>query len=37
MNIENYIESKYREIYSDLNIEFIELYKCFRAQKLQEL
>jgi len=37
MNIENYIESQYREIYSDLNIEFIELYKCFRSQKLQEI
>ena len=37
MNIENYIESQYREIYSDLNIEFIELYKCFKSQKLQEI
>lgn len=37
MNIENYIESQYHEIYSDLNIEFIELYKCFRSQKLQEI
>lgn len=37
MNIENYIESQYREIYSDLNIEFIELYKSFRSQKLQEI
>ncbi len=37
MNIENYIESQYREMYSDLNIEFIELYKCFRSQKLQEI
>lgn len=37
MNIDNYIESQYREIYSDLNIEFIELYKCFKSQKLQEI
>lgn len=37
MNIENYIESQYREIYSDLNIEFIELYKSFRSKKLQEI
>lgn len=37
MNIENYIESQYREIYSYLNIEFIELYKSFRSQKLQEI
>ncbi|WP_308553471.1 protein kinase family protein [uncultured Peptoniphilus sp.] len=37
MNIENYIESQYRKIYSDLNIEFIELYKCFKSQKLQEI
>lgn len=37
MNIENYIESQYREIYSDLNIEFIELYKSFRSKKLQDI
>ena len=37
MNIENYIESQYREISSDLSIEFIDLYKCFKSQKLQEI
>ena len=37
MNIENYIEAQYREIYPDINIEFIEHYKCFKLQKLQEI
>ena len=37
MNLENYIESQYREIYPYLNIEFIDLYKCFKSQKLQEI
>lgn len=37
MNIDNYIESQYREIYSRLNIEYIDLYKCFKLQKLQEI
>lgn len=37
MNIENYIESQYRGIYSYLNIEFIELYKCFGSRELQEI
>lgn len=35
MNIENYIESQYREIYFDLNTEFIDLYRCFESKKLQ--
>lgn len=37
MNLENYIKLQYREIYPYLNIEFIDLYKCFRSQKLQEI
>lgn len=37
MNIDNYLESQYREIYSHLNIEYIDLYKCFELQKLQEI
>lgn len=37
MNLENYIESHHREINPYLNIEFIDLYKCFKPQKLQEI
>lgn len=37
MNIDNYLESQYREIYPHLNIEYIDLYKCFELQKLQEI
>lgn len=37
MNIENYIEGKYREMESDINLEYIDLYQSFSHQKLQEL
>lgn len=37
MNIENYIETQYREINQYLNIEFIDLYKSFSHPKLQEV
>lgn len=37
MNITNYIETQYREIYPELNIEYIELYRCFKSERLQEI
>lgn len=37
MNIENYIETQYREINQYLNLEFIDLYKSFSHSKLQEV
>lgn len=39
MNIENYIESQYRELLScsQINAEYSDLYKSFRIQKLREI
>ena len=39
MNIENYIESQYRELLlcSQISAEYSDLYKSFRNQKLREL
>lgn len=39
MNIENYIESQYRELLScsQINVEYSDLYKLFRNQKLREI
>ena len=39
MNIENYIESQYRELLlcSQINAEYSDLYKSFRNQKLREM
>lgn len=39
MNIENYIESQYRELLScsKINAEYSDLYKSFRNQKLREI
>lgn len=39
MNIENYIESQYRELLlcSQINAEYSDLYKSFRNQKLREI
>ena len=39
MNIENYIESQYRELLScsQINVEYSDLYKSFRNQKLREI
>lgn len=39
MNIENYIESQYRELLScsQINVEYSDLYKPFRNQKLREI
>ena len=39
MNIENYIESQYRELLScsQINVEYSYLYKSFRNQKLREI
>lgn len=39
MNIENYIESQYREILacSQINAEYSDLYKSFKNQKLREM
>lgn len=39
MNIENYIESQYRELLScsQINAEYSDLYKSFRTQKLREI
>ena len=39
MNIENYIESQYRELLScsQINVECSDLYKSFRNQKLREI
>ena len=37
MNYENYIESQYREIVSDLNFEFVDLYNEISHQKLKEI
>ena len=38
-NIENYIESQYRELLScsQINVEYSDLYKSFRNQKLREI
>ena len=39
MNVENYIESQYRELLScsQINAEYSDLYKSFRNQKLREM
>ena len=39
MNIENYMESQYRELLScsQINVEYSDLYKSFRNQKLREI
>lgn len=37
MNIENYIESQYREIKPFQNYEYIDLYKNFESKKMQEI
>ena len=39
MNIENYIESQYRELLScsQINVEYSDLYESFRNQKLREI
>lgn len=37
MNIENYIESQYRALVNDLNIEYIDQYSSFSNQKLKEI
>lgn len=39
MNVENYIESQYRELLScsQINVEYSDLYKSFRNQKLREI
>lgn len=39
MNIENYIESQYRELLlcSQINAEYSDLYKSFRNQRFQNI
>ncbi|KNZ41682.1 protein kinase family protein [Acetobacterium bakii] len=37
MNIENYVETKYRELLLNLNTEFIDLYTWFKYPKLEEV
>lgn len=37
MNMENYIESQYRELIGEINYEYIRLYESFSHQKLQEI
>lgn len=37
MNLENYIESQYREIKPFQNYEYIDLYKNFESRKMQEI
>lgn len=37
MNIENYIESQYREIKPFQNYEYIDLYKSFESEKIQAI
>jgi len=37
VNIDNYIESQYQELISDINIEFIDLYSAFQTERLQEI
>ncbi len=37
MDLENYIETQYREIVKYINIEFIDLYECFKSEKLQKI
>ncbi len=37
MNINNYIETQYREIYQHLNVEYIELYNSFNSSQLREI
>ncbi len=37
MDLENYIETQYREIVEYINIEFIDLYECFKSEKLQKI
>lgn len=37
MNLENYIESQYREIKPFQNYEYIDLYKTFESKKMQEI
>lgn len=37
MDLENYIETQYREIVEYINIEFIDLYESFKSEKLQKI
>lgn len=37
MDLENYIETQYREIVEYINIEFIDLYLSFKSDKLQKI
>lgn len=37
MNIDNYIESQYRELKDNINMEYIDLYKSFQSEKLREI
>jgi hypothetical protein len=37
MNIENYIESQYRELVDRINIEHMDLYKTIKHDKLREI
>ena len=37
MDLENYIETQYREIVEYINIEFIDLYESFKTEKLQKI
>lgn len=37
MDLEKYIETQYREIVEYINIEFIDLYECFKSEKLQKI
>lgn len=37
MDLENYIETKYREIAEYFNMEFIDLYESFKSEKLREI
>lgn len=37
LNINNYIETQYREIYQHLNVEYIELYNSFNSLQLREI
>jgi len=37
MDINNYIETQYRELENDINVEFIELYQSVKHEKLREI
>lgn len=37
MDIENYIETQYRELYNEMNIEYLELYKSFSYKQLDKI